>query len=238
MLYGAVAGVLIAFGSLAFFGAYFAVETVEAVPVSAANTAVDTVFKASTRGFFLLVGFVVVLGGMAVAMFTYAIGRTLDPDTNRFALAYMIPVGMLVGGALGFATISLGITIAGQTSIDGGITVSVTSLTYIAITAGIVAGGATAPLVDLLARPATIGPRNEATPVSSKAFWSDLMGAIGVPMLAIVVVAIIAISLSQVLLNSHSTAVAVTIFAITGAVILGVTTLLALRPWDRSTPQS
>ena len=47
----------------------------------------------------------------------------------------------------------------------------------------------------------------------------------------------LAIGLSQILLNTHSTAMAVTIFAIAGALILGGTSLLALRPWDNRSQQ-
>ena len=61
----------------------------------------------------------------------------------------------------------------------------------------------------------------------------DFGGAIGIPALAIAIGALLAISLAQILLAADSVAVTVTIFAVAGAVILGGTTLLALRPWDR-----
>jgi hypothetical protein len=188
-------------------------------------------------GFYLLIAFLAVVGGGAVAVLAYAVGRVVDPNAEKFPLAYVIPVGMVLGGTLGIATVSLGVTMLGDTSTDGVITISVTSLIAVAFAAGIIAGGPIGPIVDLLASPAALGPRNEATPVSAKAFWSDVMGAVGVPMLAIVIVATLAIGLSQILLNTHSTALAVTIFAIAGALILGGTTLLALRPWDHRSQQ-
>jgi hypothetical protein len=78
-----------------------------------------------------------------------------------------------------------------------------------------------------------VGEANQATPVSSKAFWMDLGGAVGVPILAIAAGALLAVSLAQILLNMDSGDLAVAIFAAAGAVILGGTTLMALRPWDR-----
>ena len=229
MLNGAIAGFLLAIGFFAFFGGMTALTTVQTGEPPA-----EPMFVANSISFNLLVLFLGAVGGLILTIALSAMARLLDPDESRFPPGYVLPVGVVLGAAMALATVGLGVTLAGDVDVDGQLTVSVLSLVVIAGITGVVAGGATAPIVDALARPAAVGPRNEATPVSSKAFWSDAMGAVGVPLLAVVVGAFLAISLSQVLLNAESTAVAVTVFAVVGAVILGLTTLLALRPWDKS----
>lgn len=236
MLNGSLAGFLIAVGFYAFFGGSTALTTVEAVEGS--TGAAEPTFIANSISFNLLVLFLGALGGFILTVAASAIARMLNPEESRFPLGYVIPVGVVLGAAMAFATVGLGVTLVGDVDVDGQLTVSAMSLIVIAGIGGLVAGGATAPVVDALARPAAVGPRNEATPVSSRAFWTDAMGAVGVPMLAIIVGGFLAIALSRVLLNAESTAVAVAVFAIVGAVILGLTTLLALRPWDKSGKQT
>ena len=110
----------------------------------------------------------------------------------------------------------------------------VATFVLVAAFAGLLGGAMIAPIVDALARPATIGPKNAATPVSSRAFWMDLGGAIGVPLLALGIGALLAIGLAQLLLSADSTTVTVVTFSLVAAAILGLVTLLAYRPWDRS----
>jgi hypothetical protein len=50
---------------------------------------------------------------------------------------------------------------------------------------------------------------------------------------AIAIGALLAVGLAQILLSAESTAVTVSVFAVVGAIILGGTTLLALRPWEK-----
>lgn len=233
VLYGSVAGVLIALGLLAFFGSMTAIDTIQAVPTEPQSVAAEAVFVATSTSFALLVLFAGAAGGLILTIGTYGVGRFAEPDAQRFSLAVVLPVGILLPAAMTWATMSLGATITGRTAAAGTIAVPALSMVVVAAIAGVVSGAATAPVVDALARPATVGPRNDATPVSSRAFWLDLMGAVGVPTLAIVTVAFLAIALSEVLLNAESMAVSVTVFSVVGALILGGTTLLALRPWER-----
>jgi hypothetical protein len=145
---------------------------------------------------------------------------------------YVAPVGIVLAAVTAFATVSLGIELAASVT-EGTVEVSVPTMVAIAAIAGLMAGMVTTPIVDALSQPAVMGEANEATPVSSKAFWMDFGGAIGIPALAIAIGALLAISLAQILLAADSVAVTVTIFAAAGTVILVGTTLLALRPWDR-----
>ena len=232
MLLGAVTGTLIALGMVAFFGGFTALTTVSVVQ-DQSTVAAEPVFVATQGGLWLLVLFGGALGGMVISAFTYGLGRMLEPDAGRFPLRFLIPGAMALSAAMSYATMRLGITLAGDLTTEGTVVVPVVWTVVIAMLAGVIAGGITTPIVDTLARPASIGPRNEATPVSSRAFWSDLMGAIGVPALAALIVASLAIGFSQLLLNSESSTAAVAFFAGIAALILGGTTLVALRPWER-----
>ena len=183
-----------------------------------------------------LIGLIVFLagaiGGLLVSAGTYAVGRAQDPDTPRFSFPVIAPIGILLPAALSFAVVSLGLSLFGS-SLDGVVAVPITAFVSVSAVAGLVAGAITVPIVDSLSRQSTVGDPNEATPPSSEAFWSDLGRAIGIPAVAIAIGALLAIGLAQVLLSAESTAVTVSVFSIVGAIILGGTTLLALRPWEK-----
>jgi hypothetical protein len=183
-----------------------------------------------------LVGLLVFLagavGGLLVSATTYAVGRAQDPDTRRFSFPVIAPIGILLPAALAFAVVSLGLSLFGS-SLDGVVAVPITALVSVSAVAGLIAGAITVPIVDGLSRQSTVGDANEATPSSSEAFWSDFGRAIGIPAVAIAIGALLAIGLAEVLLSAESTAVTVSVFAIVGAIILGGTTLLALRPWEK-----
>ncbi|MGB9358699.1 MAG: hypothetical protein WCC01_09095 [Acidimicrobiia bacterium] len=180
----------------------------------------------------LLVFLAGAIGGLLVSAATYAVGRAQDPDTPRFSFPVVAPVGVLLPAAVSFAVVSLGLSAFG-TSLNGLVAVPVTEFVVVAAIAGLVAGAVTVPIVDGLSRQSSIGDANEATPSSSEAFWSDFGRAIGIPAVAIAVGALLAIGLAQLLLNADSTTVVVAVFSVVGALILGGTTLLALRPWDK-----
>ena len=180
----------------------------------------------------LLVFLAGAMGGLLVSGGTYAVGRAQDPDTPRFSFSVIAPVGILLPAALAFAVVSLGLSLFGS-SLDGVVAVPITAFVSVSAVAGLIAGAITVPIIDGLSRQSTVGDANEATPSSSEAFWSDFGRAIGIPAVAIAIGALLAIGLAQVLLNAESTVVTVSVFAIVGAIILGGTTLLALRPWDK-----
>ena len=87
-------------------------------------------------------------------------------------------------------------------------------------------------LVDALSRPSLIGFSGEAAPASTRAMVAEMLQAVGAPVIALIVGAVFAISLSQILLAVEGTG-AVVIFSVVGAVVLGGAALIALRPWDR-----
>lgn len=172
-------------------------------------------------------------GGLLVSASTYAVGRSQDPDTPRFSFPVVAPIGTLLSATLTFSVVSLALTAWGS-SLDGVVSVSVPALAAATAVAGLVAGLVTVPIVDGLARLSSIGDPNEATPSSSEAFWSDFGRAVGIPALALAFGALLAIGLAELLLASDSTIVTVSVFGVVGAIILGGTTLLALRPWDKT----
>ena len=229
-LQGAIGGIVLAIAFFALFGGMTALTTVDLVSPPAGPP--GAVFLADQDSMWLLVLFLGALGGLILAAVAYGAGRARHPGAGRFRFVYVAPVGIVLAAVTAFATVSLGIELAASVT-EGTVEVSVPTMVAIAAIAGLMAGMVTTPIVDALSQPAVMGEANEATPVSSKAFWMDFGGAIGIPALAIAIGALLAISLAQILLAADSVAVTVTIFAAAGTVILVGTTLLALRPWDR-----
>lgn len=230
-LQGAIGGLALAVAFLAYFGGATALTSVDLGGPGAGSG--EPVFVADQTSLWLLILFLGALGGLVLAAVVYGAGRARRPAAARFRLWYVAPAAMVLASVMAFATVSLGVEIAGSTT-EGTVFVPVAAMVAIAALAGLVAGMVTAPIVDALSQPAVVGEANDATPVSSRAFWMDLGGAIGVPALAIAIGAFLAISLAEILLSTHSSAVAVAIFAGAGAVVLGGTAAVALRPWDRS----
>jgi hypothetical protein len=184
----------------------------------------------------LLVFLLGAVGGLIIAAFAYVAGRARDPNAPRFAFGWLAMVGMVLGGAMAFATVSLGVTIGGSDT-SGTVIIPVTAFVVSVAVAGLLAGAITAPVVDALASPAYFGEVKTATPVSSGEFWSDMVRAIGIPTLAIALGALLAVGLAELLLSTDSDAVSVAVFSVIGALILGATALFAIRPWDRTSSE-
>jgi hypothetical protein len=222
---GALGGLVVALAFFVFFGSLTAIETVTIDNVAT--------FTATTSYMGLLTFILGAVGGVVLAAVAFVTGRARDPQGPRFAFGWLAIVGIVLGGSTAFAVVSLGVTVAGE-RVSGTVMMPVTAMVVAVAVAGVIGGAITTPVVDALARPATFGAQNAATPVTSAAFWSDMGRAIGVPVLAIAIGALLAIGLAEILLNADSAAVSVAIFAAVGAVILGGTALLAIRPWSRS----
>lgn len=223
---GALGGLIIALALLAFFGSFAALDTV-AIDDGAAT------FSAGTASLGLLVFLCGALGGLIIAAIAYVAGRARDPNAPRFAFPWLALVGIVLGGSMAFATVSLGVTIGGQT-VSGSASIPVTAMVVSVAIAGLLGGAVTAPIVDALARPAYFGDIGAATPVTAAEFFGDMVRAIGVPTLAIAIGALLAVGLAELLLSTDSAAVSVAVFSVVGALILGATALFALRPWDRA----
>ena len=227
---GSVAGIAVAIAFLAVIVGATSTTTVSIGTAATGESLPELTATGSLIG--LLVFLAGAAGGLLVSAGTYAVGRAQDPDTPRFSFPVIAPIGVLLPAALSFAVVSLGVSAFG-TSLDGIVAVPIAAFVSVSAAAGLIAGAVTVPIVDALARQSSIGDPNEATPSSSEAFWSDFGRAIGIPTVAIAIGALLAVGLAQLLLSADSTAVTVTVFAIVGALILGGTTLLALRPWEK-----
>ena len=61
---------------------------------------------------------------------------------------------------------------------------------------------------------------------------NDLHYAVGIPLVAVTVAGVFAIGLAQVLLTAEGT-LAVVLFSLAAALVLGGAALIAYRPWER-----
>lgn len=189
-------------------------------------------FVLSSITLYLVIAMGAVVIGLLIATIAYAVGREADPVGDRFPLGYMMVAAAITAVVIGYGIARLGLEIAGASS-EGQITVAATSLVLIIVIAGAIGGGATASVVDALARPAFIGYSGEAAP-SMAVVMKEMLAAIGAPTVAVIVAAAFAVGLSQLLLTLHGAASTVA-FSLVAAAILGLVTLLAYRPWERAT---
>ena len=230
--YGAFAGALLALGGLALFGSRVSLASVQGVLLDPATGRGRSDFVVSSGGTYLALIIVSMVGGLLIAGIVYAFGRENEPEGARFPLRYLLPTAAITAAIMAYSMLRVGL--GAVADIDGGlITVSVFRLIIVLLIAGFVAGGATASVVDALARPRFLGFEGEAVPESSAAFVGEMLSAIGAPTIALVVIAALAVGFSQVLLSLHGTA-AVAAFSIVAAIVLGLAALVAYRPWDRT----
>lgn len=226
-MYGSVAGAIAALVLMAMFVGRFAIDALDVVDGRAA-------FEASSGAMYLLIVVIGLIGGIVISAVIYAFGRESEPDAQRFPVAWMIPIGAVTAALFAYAVLRFGVGALGDIT-AGVVTISVARMVVVALVMGIVAGGITAATVDALARPSVLGFEGEAVPESTGAMVTEMLQAIGAPVIALIVAAIFAVSLSQVLLAVEGIG-AVVIFSVVGAAVLGGATLIALAPWDRSPP--
>lgn len=232
VIYGAAAGALLAVFGLVVYGSRASLQSVTGVLLDPATDRGRSDFVISSGGLYMAVLVLAVLGGLLIAGIVYAFGREDDPDGSRFPLRYLLPTAGITAAIMAYATLRAGLG-ATATIENGTITISVFRMIVVALITGLVAGGVTASVVDALARPGFIGFEGEAVPSSPRAFMKEMMSAIGAPTIAVIAIAIFAISLSQVLLSLHG-AGSVIAFSVVGAIVLGAGALAAYRPWDQS----
>lgn len=230
VIYGSVAGSVLALVGLAVYGSRASLGSVEGILLGPGRGRSD--FMISSGGLYLATVILASLGGLLIAGLVYAFGRENEPDGSRFPLRYLLPTAGLTAAIMAYASLRAGLGATAQ--IDAGIvTISVFRLIIVSAIAGLVAGGATASVVDALARPGFLGIEGEAVPTSSAAFAKEMVTAVGTPTISVIVIAVFAVGLSQVLLSLHGAA-AVAAFSIVGAIVLGLAALVAYRPWENS----
>jgi hypothetical protein len=234
VLYGAVVGGFLALIAFVVLGGRFALGAAVATPLISGSPRAAITFSASSGGTYLIVVFAGMLGGLVVAGITYAVARESEPEAPKFPLRYQLPLAALVSGITAYAALRGGI--GGFADIaDGVVTVTVFRMTLVILIAGVVAGAVTAYVVDRLARPELLGLEGEAWE-TRRGVMTSMTRAVGTPVLAVMIAGAFALGLSQVLLEAEGT-LAVALFALAGALVLGGAVLLAYRPWDRSDRQ-
>ena len=230
VIYGASAGALLATVGLVVFGSRASLASVEGILLNPATGRGRSDFIVSSGGLYLALVILALLGGLLIAGIVYAFGRENEPDAARFPLRYLMPTAAITAAIMSYATLRAGL--GAVADIDAGIvTISVFRMVIVVMVSGLVAGGVTASVVDALARPGFLGLEGEAMPRNSAEFAKEAMTAMGTPTIAIIVIAIFAIGLSQVLLSLHGAA-AVAAFSIVAAIVLALAALAAYRPWE------
>ena len=232
VVYGAAGGALLALVGLAVFGSRASLQSVHGVLLDPAAGRGRSDFMVSSGGLYVAVIILAVLGGLVIAGAIYAFGSR-DSGERLFPLRFLLPTAGITAAIMAYATLRAGL--GAVATIDlGTVTISAFRLIIVSMAAGAIAGGATASVVDALARPSFLGFKGDAVPHSPAAFMREAVAAVGTPTIAVVMAAAFAIGLSQILLSLHGTA-AVAAFGVAGAVVLGGATLVAYRPWDSST---
>ena len=207
---GALAGGLLAVTLLAFFVGRFAAEP-------ALSEGGDALLSVRTGALYLASVVAALIGGVAISTVAYGAGASDDEET-RFQLAHIMPFGLLTAVATGYSVLRAGLGMTADVA-AGTTEVTAAALAFSSLAAGIVAGGATAWVVSILAAKSIVGLEGEAAPASTAAMMRAATQAVMGPMLAIVVIAALAISLSQLLLAAEGTA-AIAIFGAVGALVL------------------
>jgi len=232
VIYGAFTGALLALVGMAVFGSRVGLRSVDGILIDPGTGRGRSDFVVSSGGMYLGLLIVAMLGGLLIAALVYAFGREDDPAGIRFPLRYLLPTAAITAGVMAYAALRAGLGAVADIE-SGVVTISVFRLVVVILIAGFVGGAATASVVDALARPGFLGFEGEAVPSSPAAFVREMVSAIGTPTVALVIVAVFAVGLSQLLLNLHGAA-SVAAFSIVAAVVLGAAALAAYRPWDRS----
>ena len=225
VFYGSLAGALMALALVAILGARAAID-------GAVITDGRAEFVVSAGSLFLAVAVFGAIGGILIAGTDYLFSNEAEPDSPRFPLGYLLPVAAVTGALFSYIPMRFGLGMTGDLA-EGTITVSVYAMVVIGLIAGIVAGAITTAIVDALARPAFLRLEGEAWPTSGGEVAVHMLRAVGTPLVALVVSALFAVGLAQILLEVEGTG-AVIVFSVVATLILGGAALIAAEPWKRN----
>lgn len=226
-LFGAISGGVVALTVFLITLGRFGLETVVQIDG-------DPVFRITTGSLYLLVLIISALVGLLIGAIGYGVGVSAEPDAPRFGIGYLLPVSASTAAVVSYAVLRIGIGAFGD--IEGGVvTVGAFRTGLIVLVMGLAAGAITSGIADTLARPELFSFGGEAWPSSPREVMRAMLDAVSAPLAAAVVAALGAIPLSLVLIELEGDAATV-LFAVVGALVLGGTTLVAARPWDRGAP--
>jgi hypothetical protein len=231
VVYGAFVGGVIALVAVAILGGRFGLQAAVATPLAEGSPRASVEFVASSGGMYLIVVTAAVLTGLLVGGIMNAVGRELEPDSPKFPIGWLLPVAGLASGITGYAVVRAGLGLASDIN-AGVVVVSVVSFVLIALVSGLISGAVTTYIVDRLARPDLLGLGGAAWPTSTGELMGAMARAVGIPLVAVTVAGVFAIGLAQVLLTAEGT-LAVVLFSLAAALVLGGAALIAYRPWER-----
>lgn len=212
ILTGGFAGGLLGIVLFVLFAGRFAIDAVGMTDNGDAQLAI-------TSGALYLAAVVVALiGGAVVSAIAYGASATDDDGSTRFQLSHILPFGLVAAIAAGYAVLRAGVGFAGDAE-AGVVSIAVAPLAITILLAGFVAGAVVSWVVATLAAKSIVGLEGEAAPVSTAAMMKAATRAITGPMLAIVIIAALALALSQLLLAAGDVA-AIAIFGGAAALVL------------------
>ena len=231
-----VSGVLGGFAGAVFlagFGALMAMGSFDAVQLAGGRARPQLGVTAGAM--WVLIILLGALGGAAIGLVAMAIGKTRTPDLATFPTASLVGIAATSGALLSYVGFRLAVNMSAEIA-EGLVTISAFRLIASAVVVGAGVGASVGWLTHALANPAFLGLEGAAWPKTKGEFLGASMRAMGAPMAALVILAVIAIPLSQVLLTAAEeiTGGAVIGGSIVAIVILGGASAAAYRPWDRT----
>jgi hypothetical protein len=212
VLTGGLAGALIGIVLFVLFVGRFAMGTL------AMTDNGDALLSVTGGALYLGTVIVALIGGLVVSAIAYGASSEADDTATRFELAHILPFGLVAAVAAGYSILRAGVGLAGDAA-AGVVSIRVAPLVMAILLAGLVAGMVVSWVVSTLAAKRIVGLEGEAAPASTAAMMRAATQAVSRPMLAIVVIAALAIGLSQLLLAAQGNA-AIAIFGGAAAVVL------------------
>jgi hypothetical protein len=146
---GAASGLVLALSVFTFVAAAGGIPSLTA---ELEGSSVVPTFAPSASATWYMVVLAGLVGGAIIAVVTWAVGRTVDPEGSRSPLALVVPVGASVAAIVAMVVMPLGVTTLGTVS-EGRAVVSVADMVLLVATTGILVGGAVAWLTHVLVRP-------------------------------------------------------------------------------------
>lgn len=231
-----VSGVLGGFAGAVFlagFGALMSMSSFDAVVLAGGRARPQLVVTAGAMWFLSII--LGMLGGIAIGVIAMAIGKTRTPDLATFPTTSLLAIAATSGALLTYVGLRMAVNMSGQIA-EGLVTISAFRLIGSAMVVGASVGASVGWLTHALANPAFLGLEGAAWPKTKGEFLSASMKAMGAPIAALVILAVIAVPLSQILLTAahEITGGAVIVGSIVAIIILAAASAAAYRPWDRT----
>ncbi len=212
ILSGALAGALAAVALFAVFVGRYATSG------AVLGDGGDAQLVVTSGALYLAAVVISLIGGSAVAVVAYGAGSVDVGEGTRFELTHILPFGLVAAVASGYSILRAGVGFAGDAA-AGEVTISAAALGFTTLLAGFVTGGIVAWVVATLAAKSVVGLEGEAAPSSTTDMMRAATKAVTGPMIAVVVIAALAIALSQLLLAAEGVA-AIAIFSGAAALVL------------------